>query len=338
MREVFRQYFRLTDAEIVQLWEKGLFCFDASALLNVYGYSAEAREELVAFFEKYAERIRLPHQFGLEFCRNRRQVIVKQVSNYTAVETELKRIHAEHIETKRDHPYLSIEARNAYNGILEELEESRHAMEQLIRSDPYCGRILDVFEGRVGPEPTPEDLVRLHDEAKRRYDKRIPPGYADLKKKGVPQAYGDYIGWAQLMEIAQGEKRGVIFVTDDFKGDWWYIEGTRTLGPNPELVKEFTHDCNELILFYNSESFLRAAKKLGAAEIRDFVIEEVTQRIESQRQSDAPEGLKSVPSGTNIEDKQAPTREAEEKPIESLKPVVPPTPATGPNKLPSGGE
>ena len=82
MRSTFRQYFRPTRDELIELWQHGLFSFDASVLLNVYGYSKETREELVTFFENNADRVRLPHQFGLEYSRNRSKVIDKQVHNW----------------------------------------------------------------------------------------------------------------------------------------------------------------------------------------------------------------------------------------------------------------
>src|SRR5260370_256205 len=149
MREEFQHYCRPTEGEIKSVWENGLFSFDASVLLNVYGYSKETCAELVAFFERHAKRIRLPHQFALEFCRNRTSVIIKQVNNYHTAEKDLKRILQEHFLPKRDHPYLSVEAMQAFHGILEELADSRSEMEKLVSDDPYCGRMLKAFEGKV---------------------------------------------------------------------------------------------------------------------------------------------------------------------------------------------
>lgn len=156
----------------------------------------------------------------------------------------------------------------------------------------------------------------------------------DVKEKGVPDGYGDYVGWAQLQEIARAEKRGVIFVTDDFKSDWWYIEGSRTLGPRPELPKEFAHACNQEILFYNSESFLRDAKKFAAADIGEYTIEEVRRRIESQQESQVSAGLKPPQGDTALQDKQSRGIDSEVQPVAGLKPTVSPTPGTGPTKLP----
>ena len=81
----------------MKLWQHGLLSFDASVLLNVYGYSRKTRDDLVELIEKNALRVRLPHQFGWEFARNRSSVIVKQIHNYLKVEEALRKIRDEDI-------------------------------------------------------------------------------------------------------------------------------------------------------------------------------------------------------------------------------------------------
>jgi hypothetical protein len=301
MRKAFHQFFRPAPENLSDLWQHGLLCFDASVLLNVYGYSRKTRDELVELIEKNALRTRLPHQFGWEFARNRSSVIVKQVHNYLKVEDALRKIWEEEIDPKRDHPYLSKKASRAYQSIRTELEDSRRAMEKLVGADPYAERMFDIFDGRVGKCPTAEERSQMEAEAQKRYDNQIPPGFADVKDKGVPDCYGDCIAWLQLMEIAKAEKKGVILVIDDVKEDWWLLERKRTLGPRPELLEEFTRVAEQRFYMYNSESFLRAAKEFASAEIGDDVIEEVRLRAASQREQ-VSESLKSVPIQPNTPD------------------------------------
>ena len=142
-------------------------------------------------------------------------------------------------------------------------------MEKLVGSDPYAERMFDIFDGRVGTCPTPEQRLQLEADAQKRYDKLIPPGFADVKEKGIPDSYGDCIAWIQLMEIAKNENKGIILVIDDVKEDWWLLERKRTLGPRPELLEEFTRMTEQLFYMYNSESFLQAAKEFASAEIAD---------------------------------------------------------------------
>jgi hypothetical protein len=301
MRRTFRQYFRPTREELNELWQHGLFSFDASVLLNLYGYSKKTREEVVEFVETNAARVRLPYQFGLEYARNRTKVIVKQVSNYLRVEDALRKIKDVDIAPKFDHPYLSKKSARAYQAILNELEESRKAMEKLIGSDPYAEKLFEVFEGKVGKCPAPEQLSALHEEVQRRYDKRTPPGFADLKQKAPPDAYGDCIAWLQLMDIAKAEQKGVILVIDDGKDDWWLFERGRNAGPLPELLAEFFGVTQQQFYMYNSETFLRSVKEFTLAEIRDDVIEEVSQRLASQRETERAVDLKSIPSESALD-------------------------------------
>jgi PIN like domain len=118
-------------------------------------------------------------------------------------------------------------------------------MEKLIGSDPYLEKLFEIFKDRIGEAPSPEERSRLEETAKERYSKNIPPGFADLKEKAVPDAYGDYLGWHQLKQIAKKEKKDVVFVIDDFKDDWWYLERQRMVGPRPELLEEFAADTHQ---------------------------------------------------------------------------------------------
>jgi len=73
-----------------------------------------------------------------------------------------------------------------------------------------------LFNGKVGREIDRDQLDKLKKEADDRFKRRIPPGYKDEKKKGSSNsddnnAYGDYIIWSQLIEIANKTKKGVIF-------------------------------------------------------------------------------------------------------------------------------
>ncbi len=285
MRKLLRHWFRMPEANERALWQTGLFSFDASALLNIYAYSNETRDELIKLIEANVDRVRLPYQFGLEYARNRAAVIVKQVKNYLQADKDLQDFQKKHLEPKRDHPHLSAKSINTIKAVRDELSDRRQEMENFISIDPYANRTLDAFEGKLGPIPTEEELKQLQDEAAARYAKRIPPGYADLKDKGAPDAYGDFVGWSQLIAIAKREQKGFILVIDDLKEDWWFIEGERTVGPRPELIDEFFKLTGQQLWIYTSENFLRAAKTFTNAEIRDEAIEEVTERLASQRES-----------------------------------------------------
>jgi hypothetical protein len=284
MRQALSHWFRIPRPDEAALWKTGLVGFDASVLLNIYAYSNETRSELVSLIEKNAARLRLPYQFGLEFARNRGAVIIKQVNNYRKAEKELEDFQQNQVESRRDHPYLSEESTKALVSIREELKKRRSEMEKLVAIDPYADKILAVFDGKLGPAPSSGELEKAHETAKERYEKNLPPGYTDLKDKAVPEAYGDCIGWLQLIEIAKKENKGFLLITDDLKEDWWHIERERTIGPRPELLAEFAALTGQKLWIYSSVNFLRAAKDFMGAEIGDQAIKEISDRIASQRE------------------------------------------------------
>ncbi|MGD0091287.1 MAG: PIN domain-containing protein [Planctomycetota bacterium] len=287
MRRAFCDYLKATPEELAQIWKDAAFSFDASVLLNVFGYSTNTQQQLLQVLEGLKERVWLPHQFGLEYFRNRAKVIIKQVANYLHVENELKKLHKEKIIPLRDHPFFSRKAQSAFDRILRELEGNRKAMEALISTDPHTDRILSVFDGRVGAAPSQQELKQWHDEARARYQQKVPPGYEDLKEKGDPGAFGDFIGWVQLIEICKQHKKPVILVTDDSTEDWWQIEKERRVGPRPELVVEFRGKAGQRLHMYNSESFLRDAERFLETPIDKGTLAEVKERlsaaIEDQR-------------------------------------------------------
>lgn len=206
MRQLLHHYFQPTEEDTNEVWKTGVFSFDASVLLNIYAYSDETRDELVKLITSRAAQSLLPHQFALEFARNRATVIVRQVKHYEKAEEDLRKIE-QYLARKIEHPHISIDSLNSLKTIVEELANRRKEVERLIGNDPFATTLLEVFKGRVTPEPTTPELVQLHTDAATRYSSNIPPGFADQKAKGVPDAYGDYIGWRQLMSSAQLNKK-----------------------------------------------------------------------------------------------------------------------------------
>jgi hypothetical protein len=204
MKEQFPGYYRPSLLEFQELWDNCLFSLDANVLLNIYGYSEETRQVLLALLESLAARLRMPYQFAEEYHRNRARVIMEQVKNYARAEKILADLYKEDLEPKHKHPFLSKSGIKAFKRIQKDLSDSRKRHEALFSSDPYADRIANILK-HVGEKPT--DLDALHEKAKLRHSCKIPPGYADEKDKPLPNAYGDCIGWLQIIEIAKAEKK-----------------------------------------------------------------------------------------------------------------------------------
>ena len=94
------------------------------------------------------------------------------------------------------------------------------------------------------------------DEGEKRYNKFIPPGFRDANKEDVAdntRKYGDLLIWKQLMYKALSEKKGIIFVCDDRKDDWWLEFRGKRIGPRPELIKEFKNVTENDFYMYSSD-------------------------------------------------------------------------------------
>src|ERR1700694_5904274 len=281
MKDHFPEYYRPTPAEFRALWKACIFGLDGTVLLNLYGYSETTREQLLSLLERLHSRIRMPHQFCLEYQRNRAHAIMEQVKNYAKVEKELRDIYDEEFKPKTKHPFLSARSLKLFDAIRDELTKGRMEHEALSSNDPYFTRATRLV-GRISAKPTEQQLQTLHERARDRYSRKIPPGYADLKDKGEPGAYGDYIGWMQLIDIAKEENKPMILLTDDAKEDWWQIQSERTIGPRAELIAEFRAECGAPFYMYSSDQFMRLAKKYLKEGVEQAAIDEVSARLSRQ--------------------------------------------------------
>ncbi|HXI83028.1 MAG TPA: PIN domain-containing protein [Verrucomicrobiae bacterium] len=278
MQELFPGYYRPTEAQFKELWENCIFVPDANVLLNIYGYSQSTREELLTLLERLSERVRMPFQFVHEYHRNRARAIMEQVRNYANAEKILKDLYDQELVPRHKHPFLEAKLLKAFNRIRDDLAASRKRHEALFKSDPFLDRITTLVKV-VGPAPTPKELEQIHQTAQIRCDAKLPPGYADVKEKGVPAAYGDYIAWTQLMALSKAEKKPAILITDDAKEDWWQIQSDRTIGPRPELIAEFHSECGALFYMYSSDQFIKFAGLYLNQPVEEGAIEEIKQRF-----------------------------------------------------------
>lgn len=305
MKSKFLGYYRPHGEEAQQLWDDCLFVVDASFLLNIYGYSENTRNEILQLFDHVSSRMWIPHQFAMEFHKNRAKAIMEQVKNYSSVEKKLKQIFEEDLRSKKKHPFIDDELMQSFNQLRDSLKTSRERYTDFLHKDPILDRITTVFDSKVGKSFDATQLQELHGKAKARYGKGIPPGYADLKEKEEPDCYGDFIGWEQILQQAKSVSKPVILVTDDSKEDWWKIQGDRTVGPRPELIVEFGERCKCRFFMYSSFQFMYDAKTYLSQSVKDKAIEEV-----KNRQKSPPENIKGELKTEEVSIQQPPASNA----------------------------
>lgn len=273
---------------------------DTSAVLNLYRYSTETREEFLSVLDSLTNRLWIPAQVAHEFLERRLDVIHDQGAAFAAVRSSLaESAKAFEGEVGRFRRHSSLEAEKliaqfaeAKEAVLKSLGESEAAhtakSTSVTATDTIWDRVSALFDGRVGQPFTPQELVDLYKEGDKRYAAEVPPGYKD-SKKGEPRKFGDLVLWKQILVAGDSQKLPVIFVTDDAKEDWWRIVRGQRIGARPELVDEYMAASGQRIHFYSPEQFLRETKSRTSVGISEKALGEV-----EQVSTDANEGLRNV--------------------------------------------
>jgi PIN domain-containing protein len=313
MRDAFRGYYAPTETELDELWKHGTIVFDTSALLNLYRYPLAAREGMLAVLRTVRDRLWIPYQVALEYHRRRVGVIENQLGVFEKVRHVLgfSRLKAQldALQLRRFHSLISVD------GVLAEIQPPLERFESQLAElenehvkptgpDVLRDSLQELFGAKIGSAPTPTELEAIYREGATRYERLVPPGYADAKDKSKQQGfthggaiylpmYGDLVGWLQIIGYAAAQKlRSLMLVSDDEKSDWRQIleyRGRRELLPRPELIEEIRRDAGvEIFTIYSSDTFLHFAKERLGITIADATISQVTTANKAARIEDDP--------------------------------------------------
>lgn len=300
MRNLFPGYYRPTEEEFRVLWSEATFIFDTNVLLNLYSYPEDVRNVYLSVLRKLDQRIWIPYQVGLEFHRNRFSKI-KQANQ--RVEKLLQTIQATSKQLSSEVTGIELEKRNigvsniqerltavqaAHDALSEAVQLACNKLPPISLEDPIGDQICALLENRVGKPPADQTaLDAFVSDGQDRFDKGIPPGFADEVKgdetyrdRGItyPRKFGDLILWRQLLEhVKQNSLKAIVFVTGDRKKDWWWLDDGKTLGPLPSLVQEINSTTPaELFWMYSADQFLQNAEvHLKATEVTKEAIDQV---------------------------------------------------------------
>ncbi|MGB2567456.1 PIN-like domain-containing protein [Micromonospora citrea] len=233
--------------------QSGIVALDTNVLLDLYRYVKRSRTESIAALEAIAPRLFLPAQVQREFWRNRDEVIREIVrKNPLSGLKDAKRSALAALSDwgrntmpGADVDALKKEVESTFNQVLAKMQPSgqglnlRAALSD-VKADPVLGQLEALFSGRVGRPFDNDRLVELVAEGRARFARRIPPGYMDAEKADQSEeGTGDFIIWEQLIVQARDVGKDIVFVTRDFKEDWWRLDAVNSpIGPRVELINE----------------------------------------------------------------------------------------------------
>jgi hypothetical protein len=250
MRDAVPEWYPLSDDERELVLQTGTFVFDASSLLSLYRMSLDDRRLVVDLLHAVGDRVWIPYQVALEYQRNRLSVYFQQTNAYEQLVRKIAALREQLVESLREHPVLTQpdirrEIEDRLNSLARFVAEKRRERHPADLADPNAmdgvrDGLDSVFGvGNVGPRVVLDDALLA--EARKRFERRIPPGYEDTKRKDEPERFGDYFVWKQTLDQvgAGSDSRPLMLVTEETKRDWWLFDPAgRIAGPRPELVTE----------------------------------------------------------------------------------------------------
>ncbi len=277
MKDLFPGYFRRTEQEWKALWDGATIVLDTNFLLDLYRYSEGTRKEILELLYSIRERLFIPYHVAYEVMKDRLTVISEQGKAYEQAITTLQRIDSDFNNNKR-HPFIEPSLLQQLNELIKnlvgDLEVGKKSFDELLTKDPIIDEISDLFEGRVGDQFDVTTLDKLYLEGEERYKSSCPPGYKD-NAKPIPDKFGDFVIWKQIISFAQDRKCSIIFITSDSKEDWWWIFQGKTIGPRHELVKEIKAEANVDFHIYSPNSFIQHSAQYLQSSVEQKVIDEV---------------------------------------------------------------
>jgi len=312
MKKSFECFRDIGPERITRAWTSGTVIFDTSVLLNLYRYGEKTRNEYIQLLDAIKDRVWLPYHVALEFNKNRRAVIEKQLSIFNDVEeatnkslstfiSDIKKLQNSDHTISIDIPTFISNIKETCSNFTKQLKEQRKNSLAPDSFDYIRTKLDDIFDGRTGNAPESQtEIDKIYDIAKKRYDRGIPPGFLDRSKKPNSQEefdyfggltynkeYSDYLIWNQILQFSAEKKvQEVIFVTNDSGIDWWALPDSATPIPRPELNDEAHQKGIKTFLMYRANTFLDSAAKQLQRDISATTISEV-RKISEQEQAES---------------------------------------------------
>jgi hypothetical protein len=260
MKDIYKGFCKKDPDEIKSIWDHGLITFDANVLLNLYRYSEETRSQILKLIKMLSSKTFLTHQAGLEFHRNRFEVIAEQEKIHKDFLESVKKIE-EDLSTTSKHPFITDKLYKKLSGTLKEVRDEINASQifytSLIAEDQIYSELNKLFKKGVEGRFTGEERSKIIEEGKKRYENKIPPGYTDEKNKEGERSFGDLFLWKQVIVKAKNEKKPIILITDEKKRDWWWkLKDDRLIGPRQELVDEIWDEAGVEFHMYSTQKFI----------------------------------------------------------------------------------
>lgn len=275
---------------IKELIDKGyIVVLDTNVILNVYRYSPDFSDFALECMKSVAGSIIIPATVRLEYEKHRMAGFanmkkrIAEVGEETEKQIEIakKKIISSCSTFKRlqytEADELIAILTDKMNAVSKALTDyfDDHASLSLIQHSwgetDYLYMFIQEMDNnnQVMPPVSQEDIYRWCEEGEKRYEKSIPPGFEDAKKKDGVFKYSDLILWKEMLLYAKKNLKSIIFVTDDVKLDW-YEKTDKGVQFHSKLLSEFS-ETGQQIVPMTSKMFLTEVSEAYGIEQSDAV-------------------------------------------------------------------
>jgi len=270
--------------------EDTLIVFDTNIWLSLYELAHPSRDTFIELIKKpkILNKIWIPFQVAKEFFDQYIYMIREQqnvISDFNEIiDSSLDPLITNIGNKKLDkHPFIDkkklVASAKRYKKLLKsQVKQGSENYPASVEDDFLITIIQDILTGKIGHDFDEETKKKLKTKGKKRYEDKIPPGYED-NSKHAGKKYGDFFLWKQLCNQATEQSAHAIFVTNDFKADWWHLYNKERLAPRYELRKEFKELTNYEILILSQEEFSDIANNLVEEKIDSEKIDNLKSNI-----------------------------------------------------------
>lgn len=247
----------------------------------------------------------MPHQVALEFHRRRVDAVADRLAELESLRDEAAKATASTKSVVNRLGQRARALRGQIPGILEEQSAALEFVDKIIAEydlktesvaggqDAVYPQIQALLEGRVGLQPTAEQLEVDQAEGLARLEAGKAPGFKDRNKD--ENSTGDYLWWAELLRYAKSVTTGpVLVVTNDTtKGDWTYTKKGIRIGAHLELVDEMYRETGHQLLITTVSELVQFAGThldVGSAVSQETVAEaqDIALSAKLKRDSEQP--------------------------------------------------
>lgn len=320
LEDGFEGYLNPTGDEYAAVLQTGLVVVDTNLLLNLYRYDRKTREDLFRILAALGDRLFIPNRVAYEFWTNRQNAIRDADKGATDTVQEIEKLQDQAVQKILAWSNRVALPKQAKDHLKETLDRSFGTVANQVRKfaktnfgthpwdtnkDATLQRLSEVLRGKIGPSLDDEAHAAALEEAHRRIEGKVPPGYKDANKE-PERAVGDYLIWTQLLQECQRRKVDVLLVTGDVKEDWWREVRGQTQGPRLELSDELFRLTGQRLLMLRPEQLLQYGQHALHVEIRDEsvrIIKEVDRFVardsarRGEPESESSHGLQKLPEG-----------------------------------------